>query len=92
MAYYEKVRTALTELLPAMVADGGGAELVSLDGEGVVTLKLTGTCNFCPSRQLSAEALKRGLNARVPEINEVVVVFPPVDVRPCSSMNEKVMR
>jgi Fe-S cluster biogenesis protein NfuA len=79
MEYYEKVQSALTELLPAMVADGGGAELVSLDSNGVVTLKLTGTCNFCPSRQLSAEALRRGLNARVPEITGVVVVFPLVE-------------
>ncbi len=82
MVHFERVQSALTELLPAMVADGGGAELVSFDSGGVVTLKLTGTCNFCPSRQLSAEALKRGLNARVPEITEVIVVFPPVQ---CSS-------
>lgn len=75
MVSLDRVQSALNELLPAMVADGGGAELVSLDSD-VVTLKLIGTCNFCPSRQLSAEALSRGLQARVPEVSEVKIVYP----------------
>lgn len=89
MVQYERVQSALTDLLPAMVADGGGAEFVSLDSRGVVTLKLTGTCNFCPSRQLSAEALKRGLNARVPELTDVIIVFPPMQ---CSSSIVNVLK
>jgi len=71
----ERLHHALRELLPAMVADGGGAELVSYD-EGIATFNLLGTCNFCPSRQLSATALKRGIQERVPEVAAVDIVYP----------------
>lgn len=71
---FEKVKKALDELLPAMVVDGGGAELVSFR-EGIVTLKLIGSCIICPSRQLSAEALERGMKLRVPELRAVNIVL-----------------
>lgn len=73
----DQVRTALDELLPAMTADGGGAELLSCNG-GVVTLGLRGSCLFCPSRSLSADALRRGVQARVNEVVEVRIIYPPV--------------
>jgi Fe-S cluster biogenesis protein NfuA len=74
---HERVRAALNELLPAMIADGGGAELVSLE-DGVATFRLIGSCEFCPSRQLSAEAFRRGLRERVPEVTEVVMLYRPL--------------
>lgn len=73
----EYIESALDELLPAMVADGGGAKLLSVES-GVATLGLLGTCTFCPSRQLSAEALARGLQERVPELTEIKILYPPL--------------
>lgn len=73
----QRVRLALEELLPAMTADGGGAELLSCD-EGIVTLSFRGSCLFCPSRVMSAAALRRGIQSRVPEVLEVRVVHPTV--------------
>lgn len=70
-----RVQKALDELLPAMVADGGGAEFVSLE-DGVATLRLVGSCNFCPSRQLSAAALRRGIQQRIPELVDINIVYP----------------
>lgn len=75
----ERVRQALSDLLPSMVADGGGVELVSLNG-GVVTVKLVGTCSYCPSRGLSASALRREVQERVPEIAEVTVIYSPFTI------------
>lgn len=75
MIDFALVQSALDGLLPAMVADGGGAELVSLNG-GVATVRLLGTCNFCPSRLLSASALRRQLQARLPELEGVNVLYP----------------
>lgn len=66
------VDAALTELLPAMEVDGGGANVVSFE-EGVLRLRLTGTCEFCPSRKLSASALASNLRCMVPAIREVIV-------------------
>ncbi|MBL8186508.1 MAG: NifU family protein [Acidobacteria bacterium] len=74
---HELVRAALDELLPAMIADGGGAEFVSLEN-GVATFRLIGSCQFCPSRQLSADAFRRGVQERVPEVAEVVILYQPL--------------
>ncbi|HYX28485.1 MAG TPA: NifU family protein [Pyrinomonadaceae bacterium] len=76
----QRLHSALKELLPAMVADGGGAEFVSYN-DGVATFKLLGTCDFCPSRQLSAMALKQGIEDRVPEVADVRVLFPAFSQR-----------
>jgi Fe-S cluster biogenesis protein NfuA len=71
--FEEDFEAALAELLPAMEPDGGGAELVSIDGSSAV-LRLVGSCLFCPSRELSAAALERGLRSRVPGIENVRIL------------------
>jgi Fe-S cluster biogenesis protein NfuA len=70
-----QVQHALDELLPAMTTDGGGAEIMSLEA-GVATVRLIGSCEFCPSRQLSASALRRGLEQRVPELVAINILYP----------------
>lgn len=70
--FERRVRRALNELLPAMTADGGGADLVSCV-DGVVSIRLVGSCLFCPSQSLSAEALRRGIHERVPDVAAVLV-------------------
>ena len=46
------IREVLESLQPAMAVDGGGVELVELDGCNV-SLRLIGTCRYCPSRTLT---------------------------------------
>ena len=43
-----QVQQVLKTLLPAMEADGGGVELVSIK-DNVVTVKFKGACLLCPS-------------------------------------------
>ena len=74
-ALEERVQEALDDLLPAMTADGGGADLISV-ADRTALLRLHGTCVFCPSRGLSAAALVRGLHDRVPELGDVTVLYP----------------
>lgn len=76
---------ALQELLPAMTADGGGAEIV-LVTEDSVTLRLTGTCLFCPSRKMSAAALSDGLKQRLPHLRHVFIDYPQRERRPTQSL------
>lgn len=57
MNRYEEVLRVLDTLYPAMAADGGGAELVEVQG-GDVVLRLTGACCVCPSAELT---LRRGI-------------------------------
>ena len=67
------IMEALDALRPAMETDGGGVELVEINGDQVV-LRLIGSCIFCPSRALSASALQRRLSERVPQISSVLVL------------------
>lgn len=70
----KKVKDALETIRPALQADGGDIELVSVDG-GVVTVRLLGACGGCPMAQMT---LKQGVEARVrqlvPEIERIDAV------------------
>ncbi len=71
----DKVEVVLDKIRPALVADGGNVELVDVNDEGVVEVKLTGACAGCP---MSTMTLKMGieqvLREEFPEIKEVVSV------------------
>jgi len=57
------------------MADGGNVELIEVTPDGVVKLKLKGSCGCCP---MSSMTLKNGiekiLKEEVPEIKEVVAL------------------
>ena len=71
----EKVQKIIDEIRPALQADGGNIELVEVQEDGVVKVRLLGACGSCPMSQLT---LKRGVEARlkakIPEVKEVVAV------------------
>ena len=71
----EKVQKVIDEIRPALQADGGNIELVDVQEDGVVKVRLMGACGSCPMSQLT---LKRGVEARlkakIPEVKEVVSV------------------
>lgn len=48
----QQLEERLRSILPAMEADGGGVEIVSL-GEGRLVLRLKGACLYCPSQPLT---------------------------------------
>ena len=68
----EKVEAALARIRPALQADGGDVELISVE-EGVVKVKLTGACYGCPMSMMTLRmGIERILKHEVPEIKEVV--------------------
>jgi Fe-S cluster biogenesis protein NfuA len=68
----EKVESALNQIRPSLLADGGNVELVDVN-EGVVTLRLTGACGSCPMASMTLKhGVERVLKENVPEIKEVV--------------------
>ena len=70
----EKVEKALDKIRPALMADGGGVELVEVK-DGVVKVKLTGACGGCPMSQMTLKmGIERQLKSEIPEIKEVVAV------------------
>ena len=70
----EQVENALEKIRPALQADGGDIELVSVE-DGVATVHLTGACGSCP---MSTMTLKMGveqvLREEVPEFKELIAV------------------
>ncbi len=71
----EKVQKALEKVRPMLMADGGNVDLVDVSDDGVVKLKLTGSCGCCPMSQMTLKmGIERILKQEVPEIKEVISI------------------
>jgi Fe-S cluster biogenesis protein NfuA len=71
----EKVEDALKSVRPYLKADGGDVELVGINDEGIVEVRLTGACVGCPMSQMTLRAgIERALMRDVPEIKRVEAV------------------
>lgn len=73
-----KINTALDQLRPFLHADGGDMELVEITDDGVVKVRLLGSCSDC---SMSVMTLKGGLEDAIrkaaPEIKSVEAVNLP---------------
>lgn len=71
----EKVEEALEKIRPMLMADGGNVDLVEVTDEGVVKLRLTGTCGCCPMSQMTLKmGIERLLKEEVPQVKEVIAI------------------
>ena len=70
----DRVAQIIHRLRPALQTDGGDIELVDVV-DGVVTLKLTGSCASCASTMATLkQGIERAIRAEVPEIHRVDTV------------------
>ncbi|WP_456430731.1 NifU family protein [Thermosulfuriphilus sp.] len=68
----EAVQAALEKVRPMLQADGGDVELVEITEEGIVKVRLVGTCKGCPMSQMTLKAgIERFLKKEVPEVKAV---------------------
>ncbi|MBW1981565.1 MAG: NifU family protein [Deltaproteobacteria bacterium] len=71
----DRVEQALTKIRPALQRDGGDIELVDVEENGVVKVRLTGACHGCPMSQMTLKAgVERVLKQQIPEITSVEAV------------------
>jgi Fe-S cluster biogenesis protein NfuA len=71
----DKVEQVLDSIRPALQADGGDIELVDVDADGVVKVRLVGACGGCPMSQFTlANGVERVLKEQIPEVKQVVPV------------------
>jgi Fe-S cluster biogenesis protein NfuA len=71
----EQIKTALDNVRPSLQADGGDVEFVSVDEEGLVSLKLTGACGGCPMAQMTLKmGIENYLKKEIPQVSAVVGV------------------
>ena len=71
----ERVEEVLNQVRPALQADGGDVELVDVNDEGIVSVRLTGACGSCPMSTMTLKmGIERTLMENIPEVKEVVQV------------------
>lgn len=65
----------LDAIRPSLQADGGDLEYVGIDEDGVVSVKLQGSCVGCPMSQLTLSlGVERVLKEHVPGVTAVRAV------------------
>ena len=71
----ERVSAVLDTLRPMLQSDGGDIELVDVEDDGVVKVRLQGACVGCPSASMTlGMGIERNLKDRIPEVTRVVCV------------------
>ena len=87
-----RVRNALKKVEPYTASHGGHVELLSITDDGVVSLRMEGSCHGCPSSRVTLEtAIEQDVYAAAPEVTSIVVEGlaaeekPPAPRRPDSS-------
>jgi Fe-S cluster biogenesis protein NfuA/nitrite reductase/ring-hydroxylating ferredoxin subunit len=63
-----RVAQALEQVRPYMRSHGGGVDLLEITGEGVIRLRLEGTCHGCPSSRVTLKfAVEKAIYAAAPD-------------------------
>ncbi len=71
----EQVEELLKEIAVALRADGGDIELVDIDDDNVVKVKLKGSCAGCPFSQMTIKNfVEKELKKNIPEIDRVEAI------------------
>jgi Fe-S cluster biogenesis protein NfuA len=69
------VEDVIDMIRPLARNDGGDIELVDVNDQGVVSIRLRGACVGCPSSQITLSmGIERNLRDRIPEVTRVVCV------------------
>jgi len=64
----EEVEMVLDTIRPSLMADGGNVELVGID-DGVVKLRLIGSCSSCSSSTMTLKmGIERALKKAIPMV------------------------
>ncbi|MCX5657781.1 MAG: NifU family protein [Candidatus Omnitrophica bacterium] len=71
----EKVEAALNKIRPMLQADGGNIELVEVSPDGVVKVRLSGSCGCCSMSQVTLKmGVEKLIKKEVPGVKEVIAV------------------
>ncbi|UCE37739.1 MAG: NifU family protein [Thermoplasmata archaeon] len=72
----EKIEKIIDEQIrPGLQMDGGDIELVDVDSDGTVKVRLMGACGGCPMSQITLTmGVERKLKEEIPEVKAVVAV------------------
>jgi Fe-S cluster biogenesis protein NfuA len=72
MSLLEQVEAALDTIRPYLLTDGGNVSVEEITPDGVVKLKLLGSCGSCPMSIMTLKAgIEEAIKKAVPEITGV---------------------
>ncbi|MBC7425981.1 MAG: NifU family protein [Bacteroidia bacterium] len=70
-----KVEEALDAVRPFLQMDGGNVELVGIDENFVVTLRLLGACSSCEMSHMTMKAgIEEAIKKAIPQVSSVIAV------------------
>ncbi len=68
----EKIEEVLNKIRPFLQSDGGDVQFIKYE-DGIVYVKLLGTCSHCPHANATLETtIESSLTAEIPEVVKVV--------------------
>ncbi|SDT69686.1 Fe-S cluster biogenesis protein NfuA, 4Fe-4S-binding domain [Mucilaginibacter mallensis] len=75
MSLLDQVEAALDSIRPYLEADGGNVSIEEITPEGVVRLKLLGSCGSCPMSIMTLKAgIEQAIKKAVPEITAIEAI------------------
>jgi Fe-S cluster biogenesis protein NfuA len=73
--FEDQVKEVIQSIRPMLQNDGGDIELVGIDEDNTVKVRLQGACKGCPGAQMTLKmGVERLLKERLPDVKEVVAV------------------
>jgi Fe-S cluster biogenesis protein NfuA len=70
-----KIEEALDSVRPFLKMDGGDVELIDINEDNVVTLKLLGACSGCSMSHMTMKAgIEEAIKKILPEIKSVIAI------------------
>ena len=75
MSLLEQVEAALDTIRPYLLTDGGNVSVEEITPDGVVKLKLLGSCGSCPMSIMTLKAgIEEAIKKAVPEITGIEAI------------------
>jgi len=71
---HNRVLQTLAKIRPYLQADGGDVELLELDDNMVLKIKLLGTCIQCPYHMQTAAGVEQAILSEVPDIKKIITL------------------
>ena len=73
--FEEQVKETIEAIRPSLQSHGGDVELVNIDEDNTVNVRLQGACQGCPGATMTMKmGIERILKERIPEVKQVVAV------------------
>jgi len=74
-SFEDKVAEVIQTIRPMLQGDGGDIELVGVDEDNSVRVRLQGACKGCPGAQMTLKnGVERLLQEKIPEVKAVIAV------------------